>query len=168
MWYDTSFLLSRSQTTTSFRLAVIGTTKYRSTLQDCVMVIGSVMCFGHVSWLLILLIQDASNVVWEFDTDLITFWKEPDGKSSAKVGSPIPISRVAKSDVRRTKGVQGEFRGSLRGVRGEFEGISHRLSKLCNSKTWNLWVWKREVFVGRIYPPANVYSSFQNMYLGQF
>jgi len=66
------FLLYRLQIT-SLRSAVIGTTENRPSRHGCVMVMKGVMCFLHVSCLLILLIHDASNVVWEYDTEFIIF-----------------------------------------------------------------------------------------------
>jgi len=95
MRYGMLFLLSRSQTT-SLRSAVIGRAENRPHLHGCVMVMKGVMCFWHVSCLLISLIQDASNVVWELDTEFIIFWKGTDANSSGTLGSPTPIKSSCK------------------------------------------------------------------------
>jgi hypothetical protein len=135
--------------TPSLRSAVIGRTENRFPLHGCVMVMKGVMCFCHVSCLLILLVQDASNVVWKSDTEFIIFWKGTDANSSGMLGSPVPI------------------KSSCEVWRQTNEGCVCRVNKWCNSPTRNSWVWKGEALVGSIFPPANVYTSVQ-LYLGQF
>jgi len=107
MWHGMLFMLSRTQITTSLRSVVIGTKENRYLLHGCVMLIKDVMCFWHVNCLLILLIQDASHVVWEFDTEFIIFWKDTDANSPGMLGSPVPIK--SSCEVRRTRASCAEW-----------------------------------------------------------
>jgi len=107
--------------------SVIGTTENRSHLHGCMMVMNGVMCFWHVSCLLILLIQDASNVVWGTWHGIHYFLK---GYRREFVWH----AWVTNSDKVELQSLTSDERGGCVCV--------CTANQWCNSPTWNSWVWK--------------------------